>query len=232
MPDFSRRKIEEELMDDLNSAGTVIETTLRELDIINKYLGGNKATIVPVQKYLRKNPDKETKVLDLGCGSGEILKLIAKWAAREHINVKLIGVDANPNIVRYAEKHCEEFPNIEFQTVNIFSEEFQSLEADIVLCTLFLHHFEDHNLKELLTDLNQRSSLIVINDLHRHWFAYYSIKWLTNTFSNSAMVRNDACLSVERAFSKSDLKNLLRAIAAKYSLKWKWAFRWQVLITP
>ena len=232
MPDFSQRKVEEELMDDLNSGGEVIETTLRELDIINKYLGGNRATIVPVQEYLRKHVGEETTILDLGCGSGEILKLIAKWADREKVKVKLIGVDANPNIVSYAKRHCRDYPNIEFQSINIFSDEFKELKADVVLCTLFLHHFEDKPLKELLSSLSKRTSFIVINDLHRHWFAYYSIKLLTSMFSSSPMVKNDACLSVERAFSKSDVLELLGSLSGTFSLKWKWAFRWQVLITP
>ncbi|MDQ2657524.1 MAG: SAM-dependent methyltransferase, partial [Bacteroidota bacterium] len=67
--------------------------------------------------------------------------------------------------------------------------------------------------------------------IHRHWLAYYSIKWLTRMFSKSAMVRHDAPLSVHRAFRKSELEEILRrAGLVDYKIKWRWAFRWQVIV--
>ena len=72
---------------------------------------------------------------------------------------------------------------------------------------------------------------IVINDIHRNWFSYYSIKLLTKLFSKSAMVKFDAPLSVLRAFKKNELKSILdQAGFSNYTLKWMWAFRWQVII--
>jgi hypothetical protein len=69
--------------------------------------------------------------------------------------------------------------------------------------------------------------------LHRHPVAYYSIKALTNLFSGSYLVKNDAPLSVLRAFRKKELQNLLLAAGIKnYSLRWKWAFRWQLILFP
>jgi hypothetical protein len=69
-----------------------------------------------------------------------------------------------------------------------------------------------------------------INDLHRNFFAYYSIKFLTGIFSKSYLVKNDAPLSVVRGFSRSELKNLCnKAIAEKATVSWKWAFRYIVM---
>ena len=70
----------------------------------------------------------------------------------------------------------------------------------------------------------------VINDLHRHWFAYYAIKLLTQAFSKSPMVQYDAPLSVARAFRRKDLCKIMEnAKISQYKLKWMWAFRWQLL---
>ena len=69
---------------------------------------------------------------------------------------------------------------------------------------------------------NQAKRGLVINDIHRHPLAYYSIKWLTQLFSKSAMVKFDAPLSVLRAFKKEDLKRILhQAGITTYQLKWK-----------
>jgi hypothetical protein len=71
----------------------------------------------------------------------------------------------------------------------------------------------------------------IINDIHRHWLAYYSIKILTRLFSRSAMVKYDAPLSVLRAFKKAELKKILEAAGpAEYKIQCKWAFRWQAIV--
>jgi hypothetical protein len=71
-----------------------------------------------------------------------------------------------------------------------------------------------------------------INDLHRNPFAYYSISWLTKIFSKSYLVKNDAPLSVLRGFKRKEWKSLLaKSEIWNYSLQWKWAFRWLIIVT-
>jgi hypothetical protein len=78
---------------------------------------------------------------------------------------------------------------------------------------------------------HQAQLAIIINDIHRHPLAYYSIKWLTYFFSRSYLVKNDAPLSVLRAFRRSELKNLFKAAGfLRYQLRWQWAFRWQAIL--
>jgi hypothetical protein len=69
-----------------------------------------------------------------------------------------------------------------------------------------------------------------INDLHRHPFAYYSIKWLTGLFSKSYLVKNDAPLSVLRGFKRKELEMFnVQCSILNARLKWKWAFRWLLI---
>lgn len=231
MPDFSQRSEEIELMDDLESSGKVIELTLRELETINKWLGGNFVTINGISQLIKSQKGK-ISIADLGCGGGDMLKLIAKWGRKIKAEFELIGVDANPNIIEFAKQNCKDYPEISFECANILDERFQEKSFDIVTSTLFTHHFSNKELKELLLSSKSQSKIgVVINDLHRHWFAYYSIKWLTQLFSKSEMVKNDASVSVMRSFKKKDLVNLLKeAGITNYSLKWMWAFRWQLVI--
>jgi hypothetical protein len=70
----------------------------------------------------------------------------------------------------------------------------------------------------------------VINDLQRHWFAYYSIKFLTRLLNGSALVKHDAPVSVLRGFRKSELEALIAAAKVKnVTISWKWAFRYLIV---
>lgn len=231
---FSQRSQHIEIMDDLNCHGEVVEQTLRELEVINRWLGGNDVTISGIKKLVEGN-NLESRVItiaDLGCGGGDILKEIDRWANKHNFKVRLIGIDANPFIVRFAERNCSHYANIEFRVQNVFDPDFQSQSYDIVIATLFTHHFNSRDLSQLFSSLYQQARIgVVINDLHRHWFAYHSIKILTGLFSRSKMVKFDAPLSVLRAFAKKELVDILNnAGIERYFLRWKWAFRWQLII--
>jgi 2-polyprenyl-3-methyl-5-hydroxy-6-metoxy-1,4-benzoquinol methylase len=230
MPDFSRRSAGTEVMDDLNCSGRVVDQTLRELDTINELLGGNYVTIEGLKKIIGER--NSLTIGDLGCGSGDMLRRIRQWSNKRNLSLRLIGIDANSNIVSFAEKNTPVDCEIEFQTENIFSATFKERKFDVVLGTLFFHHFTNDQLITFFRQLkNQVRVGIVINDIHRNWFSYYSIKLLTRLFSKSEMVKFDAPLSVLRAFKRSELIYILESAGFKsYSIKWMWAFRWQVLI--
>jgi len=217
-------------MDDLASSGEVITQTLKELDTINRLLGGNQVTTNGLN-LLGHDTQKPLVIADMGCGGGDMLKLVAKWALKKGVEVELIGFDANPHIIAYAQENCASFNNIRFEVEDIFSSSFKERTFDIILCTLFTHHFTEGHLVSMFKQFkSQATKGVVINDLHRHWLAYYSIKLLTQVFSKSEMVKNDGPLSVKRAFIKSELHALLKAanIEAKH-LSWQWAFRWQLV---
>jgi 2-polyprenyl-3-methyl-5-hydroxy-6-metoxy-1,4-benzoquinol methylase len=146
--------------------------------------------------------------------------------------VLLTGIDANPHIVDYAKNHSGDFTNIKFEALNIFSKEFLSRNFDIAIATLFLHHFSDEELIQFFAALKEKAKVgIIVNDIHRHPLAYYFIKWLTSLFSKSRMVKYDAPLSVLRAFKRNELKIILEKAGIKnYELRWRWAFRWQLII--
>lgn len=219
-------------MDDLQASGGDLHQALRELDSINYLLGGNYVTLNGLLQLLEMHSSPGLHIADLGCGSGDMLRRVRRLLVRRGEEAKLTGVDANPNVIAYAEAHTPPSCGIEYESLNVFSEEFRRRRFDIVIATLFLHHFSDDELIRFFRQLkDQVSSGIVINDIHRHWFSYFAIKFLTRLFSRSAMVRNDAPVSVLRAFSKKDLRHIMqRAGIVHYTIKWRWAFRWQLVV--
>jgi 2-polyprenyl-3-methyl-5-hydroxy-6-metoxy-1,4-benzoquinol methylase len=214
-------------MDDLSISGEVINKTLREISAINGLLGGNLISLQSFKAIVKGK--QKVRVADLGCGSGDIMMLMADYCRKNDIEASFVGIDANPFIIKYAEEQSAEYPEISFQCVNILDEEFKRENYDIIHCCLFIHHFTQEQLLPLFQQFKQQAEHVIINDLHRHYLAYWSIKVLTAIFSKSYMVKNDAAVSVKRGFSKADLESLMKeAEIETYQLKWKWAFRWQL----
>lgn len=233
MPDFSKRSSQSEIMDDLTYSGTIMDQTLAELEIINRWLGGNEVTINGISTLLKNHPvEEEVRIADLGCGRGDILKVIQSWGKRNGRFTILYGFDANPYIIQLARQNLDQQPQIQLHAVDIFSQEFRSQRFDIVIGTLFYHHFTNQQLEHFFKQLKEQVSIgFIINDIHRHPLAFYFIKLLTTLFSQSSMVKYDAPLSVLRAFKKKELAAILqRAGIVDFTIKWKWAFRWQVLV--
>lgn len=233
MSQFSTRSDTEEIMDDLGCSGEVVHQTLRELEFINQWLGGNRITLDGLDRLISKKKLSHKLILaDLGCGSGQMLKLVHNRFKNKSLDLQLLGIDANPNIISYAQKNCQHLNNVSFKSANILDAFFQHEEYDVIMATLFLHHFTSHQLIEIFKDLRNQARIgIVINDLHRHPLAYYSIKFLTRLFSRSSMVKYDAPLSVLRGFKKRELVEILHeAGILNYTLTWRWAFRWQIII--
>ncbi len=229
MPDFSQRSTEEEIMDNFALPHAEIDPVLRELETINKVLGGFSVFYDAFKKIKIRNGDI---ICDWGCGGGDSLKVLDKYFRKQNLKLSFIGVDATASAVEYAVKTNKNHPNLSFRLADVLVEPFAKNEFDVVISSLFTHHFDDEAWIALIIKMvNASTTAVIINDLHRHPLAYYSIGWLTQLFSKSPMVKHDSKLSVLRSFKRSELEVLLQKAGIKnYTIKWMWAFRWQVII--
>lgn len=226
--DTTKRTDAEEIMDDFSIEGPILNDALDKLATINKLLGGNNVTLNGL-KILLKNQSKTRliTIIDLGCGGGDILRAIANYGRKEGYKFQLIGVDANKNATDYAATLSTDYENIKFLHVDVFSEEFKSLQYDIVITTLFLHHFKEAPLLQLMSHLLKTATIgMVVNDLHRHRLAYYLFKLITIPVKNK-MIIEDGLTSVLRGFKRKELVALSKQLNSNYQLQWKWAFRYQ-----
>lgn len=233
MYDFlTNRSHKEEIMDDFFCQGEVVDQTLREIHQINAYLGGDQLSLNALKTFVRKYPQSNYDIVDLGCGGGDTLKLFARWMRKKHLGATFTGIDANAYIIEYAERNCRKYENINLISENVMGDQFRDRSFDIAHASLFLHHFQEEEIIELLRQLYDQVRIgIVINDLHRHWVSYLFTKHLITQWSKSEMVKYDAVVSVERSFHRDELEKYLKlAGIGKYTLKWKWAYRWELII--
>ncbi|MFN8353860.1 MAG: methyltransferase domain-containing protein [Spirosomataceae bacterium] len=228
--DFSRRSYQPELIDDLNLNEEALAQNLRELERTNYWLGGNQVTIRGFKRLIGSKKTPLT-VADLGCGGGDMLLTLAKWLRKKRLNASLIGIDANAFMIDYAQQRTASFAEIRYEQQDVFSETFKQQTFDVVMMTLFCHHFTDEQLLTLFKGLRQQARVgIIINDLHRHWLAYYSIQVIAQLLGASYLYRHDSKLSVLRAFKRTELATLLSEAGFQHvQIRWRWAFRWEVV---
>lgn len=228
------RTQETEIMDDFMLEGEELRLALDQIASINQFLGGNNITLSGIKKVLRKTDVSQPIVIvDVGCGNGDMLRMLADYGAKNNLNFKLIGIDANAFTINYAKRLSENFPNIEYQCIDIFSEAFSTLKFDIILCTLTLHHFSNEEILNLITTFNKNASLgIVINDLERSKLAYRLFQLVCSVFNLNKMSREDGQVSILRGFKRHELEEFSKELNLKnYIINWKWAFRYQWIIT-
>ena len=222
-----------EIMDDFELEGEVLKDALDKIAKINQLLGGNRLTLKGVQELLKQSKKVEIVIVDVGCGNGDMLRTLADFGKKNNLKFQLIGIDANNFTVKHAQKLSENYSNIKYRCEDIFDKEFKVLKYDILLCTLTLHHFNDDEIMYLLDVFYTNAATgIVINDLHRNSIAYRLFQALCFVFRLNTMSREDGLTSILRGFKKEELLQFSKKLNFKnYKIHWKWAFRYQWIIS-
>lgn len=230
--DLSTRSYQPELLDRDDIPFTDIKRNMYELNFINTYLGGHAITIEGLKRLVRRLPglySREILICEIGCGGGDNLHALDRWCKDKNIRAHFLGVDINGDCIRIANEACNgmkaTFIHSDYRIVR-----FDTI-PDIIFSSLFCHHFAEAELVDMLQWMKQNSTAgFFINDLHRNYFAYYSISWLTKIFSRSYLVKHDAPLSVARGFLKQEWITLFRAANINnFRISWQWAFRWLIV---
>ena len=213
-------------MDDFSIKDERVDKALKELKIINYLLGGNSTSKAGIKEVLKIIPENcGVKILDAGSGASDILLSLKRIIN----NPKIFSIDVNLRACSFVRMNS---PTFNIICGDVLEFPFKNESYDIAHASLFLHHFREEKIKDILQNLiNSAKYAVVINDLRRSILAYWGIKILTMLFSRSDMVKNDAPLSVKRAFVKRDLLKIINALNVnRFEIKRKWAFRWLIIL--
>jgi ubiquinone/menaquinone biosynthesis C-methylase UbiE len=193
--DFECRSDTPEIMDDLGQAEHEFAAAYRELEIINRWLGGVRA----IERFLPASRDSNLLLLDVAAGACDVSEaLIRKRECRS------VTLDINVRGLKLAQ---HSWPVVG----DAFELPFRDGAFDVVMASLFFHHLPDEACVRVLAQMWRIAKRrVLVNDLHRHAVAYYSIRVLTTLFSRSRMVRHDGPVSVRRAFRPSELLEIAR----------------------
>jgi hypothetical protein len=220
------------MLDDPSLQGEELVRNLDEIALVNRRLGGNAIVLSGIEKLIEdKDLSAGLHIADLGCGSGDLPRLIVQWCRKRNIPVIVTAVDIHPYVLAYAKQLSADYPEIEYVAGDILAPGFWEQQFDVVTMSLFLHHFKDAQAEAILQAAHCSSRLgIVVNDLHRSAWAYYLFKLFIFVAGASKITRHDGLVSILRAFGRKELEKLVQdAKCKKYTIRWKWAFRWQLI---
>lgn len=205
-----KRSYEKEMMDFTGNNSELLAGNLSNLRMLNRHLCGSRGVMLALQGALGRETLKHFSVLDVGTGSADIPAAIFVWAKRRNITMKIVGVEADPITARIAANQTKQLAEIEIVQGDAGAPPFLPGSFDFVIASQFLHHFSEAKIIDLLKQwatLARRG--IVISDLIRHPVAYHGIRLLTKLATRNIMTLTDAPLSVRRAFSFSEWRELL-----------------------
>lgn len=247
-----KRSYEKEMMDLPGQPRELLEEDLRNLRVINRYLGGTWNAVRALRRAVRDHKVTSFSLLDVGTGSADIPLAVLAWAKKNRIGARIVALDADPVTARVAATLTQQtnppfvpllqrgkegdFRRCRISVVraDASAPPFAPASFDFVLASQFLHHFPEEKIVTLLKSWSQLArKAIIVSDLVRHPAAYYGIGLLTKLFTRNAMTRTDAPLSVARAFTLAEWRALLRtADVGPFELFLGFPLRVMALISP
>ncbi|HKO42851.1 MAG TPA: methyltransferase domain-containing protein [Pyrinomonadaceae bacterium] len=205
---FRRRSSKLEHLDLGDYTAEEYEGCLAELRRVNRWLGDARALRTTLLRTIGASQLKTFSVIDVGAGSGELLRTIAGWARHHNREAQLTGVELN---ARSARAIAEQSAMLDINAVraNAFVLPFSDNQFDYAICSLFLHHFKNDQAMKILRELNRvaRREVVAI-DLHRHPVAYYFYTTIGRLLFHNRLIREDGALSILRGFKPGELNEL------------------------
>ncbi|MEO6590477.1 MAG: methyltransferase domain-containing protein [Pyrinomonadaceae bacterium] len=208
---FETRSLKLERIDTGDYTTEEYDRFLHEIRLVNRFIGDRRALQKTLLKEIEKSDLQNFSVLDIGAGSGELLREIGKFTRRKNKQAKLFGLELNARSADAILEESKNFAEIKSVQANAIRLPFADKTFDYAIASLFTHHLTDENIVKTLQEMKRvvRRKIFII-DLHRHPLAYVSYKIFCAAFRISLLVREDGSLSILRAFKPDELKNLAR----------------------
>jgi len=226
-PSFRQRSLELEHIDKGDYTTEEYEGCIVELQLVNRWLGDARALRSSLLNDIDNGERTPFSVLDVGAGSGELLRVIAEWARQRRRQNRLVGLELNARSASAIVNESRDLPTITAVRADALQLPFGDATFDYSTCSLFTHHFADDQVVAILKELARvaRQQLYVI-DLHRHPIAYYFYTTVARLFLHNRLIREDGALSILRSFKPDELAALAqKAGLTRISVRRRFPYR-------
>jgi ubiquinone/menaquinone biosynthesis C-methylase UbiE len=206
---FKQRSDELEHLDKGDYTPEEYEGCIVELQRVNRWLGDTRALRNSLLKDIASAELQAFSVLDVGAGSGELLRVIAQWASETNRAARLVGLELNERSAQEIVEGSQPYPQISSVRGDAFRLPFWNQQFEYVICSLSTHHFRNPQVVDLLHEMTRvaRRKIFVI-DLHRSVVAYTFYTTIGKLFLHNRLIREDGALSILRSFTPDELRTL------------------------
>jgi len=215
VPDFTKREFAlREWMDEPCTYADY-SAAAQDLAAVNRLTRGYRPTLEFLARVLERTKvgQEPLHVVDVGCGHGDGLREIYRWAAKRSVPLRLTGIDRNPYAARLA-RECDRNERVAAKTIAWVTGDSFGVELerppDVVISSLFTHHLDDASLVRFLRWSEEQARVgWLVNDLQRSERTYRIFGWLAKLMQWHPMVAQDGPVSFRRAFSAEDWRRYL-----------------------
>ena len=197
-----RRSIQPEILDELPADDPRAIQSRRDLRKVNTFMGHPGM----VTRALRAAPSSPRLLVEIGAGDGTFLLRVAK-RLRQHARVRAILVDRRPSMSAATR---DQFADAGWDVDSCQSDVFEWLcrshpeTADVTVANLFLHHFREGELAQLLNLAAQQTKRFIACEPRRSRTALAGVPLLRLLGCNEVTL-HDGDLSVRAGFRDREL---------------------------
>ena len=206
---FKRRSYRLEDIDTGNYTPEEYESCIGELQLVNRWMGDAHSLRSTLFPEIETQALSRFSILDVGAGSGELLRVTADWARQTNRQLTAVGLELNERSAESINEESQRFDEISSVRGNALELPFADNRFDYVICSLFTHHFVDEQVVTILRQMSRvaRRRIFVI-DLNRHPVAYLLYTTLGKLVLHNRLLRHDGALSILRSFKAGELLEL------------------------
>jgi 2-polyprenyl-3-methyl-5-hydroxy-6-metoxy-1,4-benzoquinol methylase len=199
------RSLAEEQMDAEGLSPETYAAVIGDLAKVNRLTMAARPTLSFVRRAANSRP---FRLLDVGFGHGDMLRSIARFAARRGIACELVGVDLNPRSEPAARAATPAGIPIRYVTGDY--SDLAEEPWDLIVSSLVAHHMTHAQLVAFLRFMDAHARIgWMINDLHRHRLPHIGYPLLATLMRWHPMVKADGTLSIARSYRPEEWPSIL-----------------------
>ncbi|HEX4561302.1 MAG TPA: methyltransferase domain-containing protein [Gemmatimonadales bacterium] len=195
-----------EVLDDPGADPALVRAELTDLTRLNRWFGGARAVVRTLMPLLPPAGGSCT-LLDVGTGSGDIPRAIARAAQRRRVTVRTLGLDRSPVAARVAST-----TGLATAVSDGGSLPLAPRSVDFVVLSQVLHHLEPAAATRWIRELDRVARrAVIIADLRRSRVAMLAMWLVSFPLGLHPVTRRDAVVSLRRGYTVGELEALLSA---------------------
>lgn len=197
-----------EMMDDPDCDPARLRRTLERFHLVNRAVARWAAAYQTHLRPALARLGRPARVLDIGCGAGDVLRDVVRRARRDGFEVQALGIDPDERAIAVAEQHRP--PGVSWRPAFSAALVGEGDAFDIVISNHLLHHLSDTQFDPFVADSEALSTGVCLHsDIARGRAAYAGFAVGSAPVAPGTFLRVDGLRSIRRSYTREELQRRL-----------------------